>query len=118
MKLKKILALCLSATMLLTPARAVNAEPSDEVEQNVAVNEGSGNESSSEYPENQESVDKDAQKVTEELATEESSSDTQSDVGITDEKTNETEHTQFEKAQKPKDINGQLIGGYIESNLD
>lgn len=83
------------------------------MEQNVVVNEGSGNESSSEYPKNQESVDKDAQKVTEE-----SSSDTQSDVGITDEKTNETENTQFEKAQKPKDINGQLTGGYIESNLD
>lgn len=118
MKLKKILALCLSATMLLIPVCAVNAEPSDEMEQNVGVNDGSENESSSEYQENQESEDSDAQKVTEEPATEESSSDTQSDVGITDEKTNETENTQFEKAQKPKDINGKLTGGYIESNLD
>lgn len=94
MKLKKILALCLSAVMLLTPVRTVNAEPSGEMEQNVGENE-----SSLEYQENQENVDKDAQKVTEEPATEESSSNAQSDVGKTDEKTNETEHTQFEKAQ-------------------
>ena len=114
MKLKKILALCLSVTMLLTSVCVVNAEPSDEMEQNVGVNDGSENESSSENQENQDSVDKDAQKVTEELATEEISSNAQSDVEITD----EIEKTQFEKAQKPEDINGKLTGGYIKSDLD
>ena len=114
MKAKKLFALCISAIILWTPVCSVGAESVDEAEQNVIVNGDNENESTSEHQEGQENTVENVQKVVEEQAKEEKSSNIQSNNEVSDEK----EETQFEKARKPDDMNGKLTGGYIKSDLD
>lgn len=126
MKLKKILALGISAAILLVSVCPASAEEANIVENNTVVSavrededffdsEGGAvsSENAQQTVEEKQSQDSSAQEESTQVEKEQDTTKSAEKLELTESAT-----SQLAVLQKPTDLNGKLTGGYIESNLD